>query len=234
MRTKKLIPGELYEPPKDLPLVTADKSFNEPRPSTSNAENEVKQQVKREGKKKPKEKPEEKPNRDPVVISIGKKKFKLIKVEEEKSDKEKLDKIFAIPKAKKSMKMVGCCMPGLPHCVLSQAFCDKVKEIEDKKKEKQDAIEKRKAEQKAKAEWKKEEKKKAVKARKAEKAKKKGAPTKRSQCKTRQRKVSSSSSENEEAIEYADSSSEMSVDEDKDEALLNRCSECGERFKKDE
>ena len=169
-----------------------------------------------------------KPNRDPMVISIGKKKFKLIKVEEEKSDKEKLDEIFAIPKAKKSMKMVGCRMPGLPRCVSSQAFRDKVKEIEDKKKEKRDAIEKRKAERKAEAEWKKEEEKKAVEAHKAEKAKKKGAPTKWSQCKTRQRKVSSSSSENEEAIEYANSSSEMSVDEDEDEALLNRCSECGE------
>ena len=139
---KKLIPGELYKPPEDLPLITADKSFNEPRPSTSNAENEVKRQVECEGKKKPKEKP----NRDPMVITIGKKKFKLIEVEEEKSDKEKLDEIFAIPKAKKSMKMVGCCMPGLPHCVLSQAFCDKVKEIEDKKKEMRDAIDKCKAE----------------------------------------------------------------------------------------
>ena len=86
---------------------------------------------------------------------------------------------------------------------------------------------------KAKAERKKEEKKKAVEAHKAEKVKK-GAPTKWSQRKTRQRKVLSSSSENEEAIEYADSSSEMSVDEDEDEALLNRSSECGERFKKDE
>ena len=62
----------------------------------------------------------------------------------------------------------------------------------------------------------KEEKKKAVEAHKAEKVKKKGAPTKQSQCKTRQRKVSSSSSKNEEAIEYADSSSEMSVDEDEE------------------
>ena len=142
VRTKKLILGELYEPPEDPPLIAADKSFNEPRPSTSNAENEVGWQVEREGKKKP----EEKPNRDPMVISIGKKKFKLIEVEEEKSDKEKLDEIFAIPKAKKSTKMVGCRMPGLPHCVSSQAFRDKVKEIKDKKKEKQDAIEKRKAE----------------------------------------------------------------------------------------
>ena len=139
---KKLIPGELYEPPKDLPLIAADKSFNEPRPSTSNAENEVERQVKCEGKKKPKEKP----NRDPMVISIGKKKFKLIEVKEEKSDKENLDKIFAIPKAKKSKKMVGCHMPGLPRCVSSQAFCDKVNEIEDKKKEKRDTIEKHKAE----------------------------------------------------------------------------------------
>ena len=56
---------------------------------------------------------------------------------------------------------------------------------------------------------------------KLRKAKKKGAPTKWSQHKTCQRKVSSSSSESEEAIEYADSSSEMSVDEDEDEALLN-------------
>ena len=143
-----------------------------------------------------------------MVISIGKKKFKLIEVKEEKSDKEKLDEIFAIPKVKKSTKMVGCHMPGLPCCVLSQAFHDKEKEIEDKKKEKRDAIEKQKAEQKADTEWKKEEKKKAVKARKAEKVK--------------------------EAIEYADSSPEMSVDEDKDEALLNRCSEYGERLKKEE
>ena len=166
--------------------------------------------------------------------SIRKKKFKLIEVEEEKSYKEKLDKIFAILKAKKSTKMVRCHMPGLPCCVSSQTFCDKVKEIKDKKKEKQDAIEKHKAEQKAKTEREKEEKKKAVEAQKAEKAKKKGALTKQSQCKTCQRKVSSSSSKNEEAIEYAYSSSEMSVDQDKDEVLLNRCSECGEQFKKEE
>ena len=42
--------------------------------------------------------------------------------------------------------MVVCRMPGLLRRVSSQAFRDKVKEIEDKKKEKQDTIEKRKAE----------------------------------------------------------------------------------------
>ena len=41
VKKKKLIPGKLYKHPKDLPLITADKSFNEPRPSTSNVENEV-------------------------------------------------------------------------------------------------------------------------------------------------------------------------------------------------
>ena len=96
-------------------------------------------------------------------------------------------------------------MPGFPCCVLSQAFRDKVEEIEDKKQEKRDAIKKHKAGQKAEAEQKKDEKKKAAEA----------------QHKTCQQKVSTSSSENEDPIEYADSSSGMSVDEDKDETLLS-------------
>ena len=88
VQMKKLIPGKLYEPPEELPLSEADKSFNKPRLSTSNAENEVEWQVKWIGEKQGEKQHEKKPEREPKVISIRKKKFKLIKVEEEKSEGE--------------------------------------------------------------------------------------------------------------------------------------------------
>ena len=148
---KKLIPGELYEPPKLLPLIKDDKSFTNAIPSTStaNVDKQAERQVVRQSEKEGKKQGKKQVERQPMVISIDKKKLQLIKVKEEKSNKEKMDEIFAIPKVKKSTKVVGCHMPGLPHCILSQAFCDKVKEIEDKKQENRDSIKKCKAEWKA-------------------------------------------------------------------------------------
>ena len=62
---KKLIPGELYDPPELLPLVEADKSFTEATPSTSNENATPGPSGEKQVKK-------------PMVITIGKKTFKLV------------------------------------------------------------------------------------------------------------------------------------------------------------
>ena len=230
VKTKKLIPGELYNPPEPLPLVEADKSFMEVTPSMSNedatdepsGEQQVEQQSEKQGEK-------------PMVITTDKKTFKLVEGKEEKTDEEKMNEVFTLPKPKKMTKMAGCHIPGLLRCISSQAFQDKVHEIKDRKKAKRDEIEKRKAERKAVAEQKKEEKRKAAKARKAEKAAKRSEVKKWPQHRKwqRQQVEESSSSNDDEDVEYNNSSSEMSInEEEEDTALMNHCSECGQCFMK--
>ena len=189
VKTSKLFPAELYEKQEPMPQVAADnstiESTEEPNAATGTAD--------MPGTSKSNDAAMGKETEKPMTITVGKKRFKLIEVEEEteKTKETKINEVLSTPKPKVK-KQMGCRVPGLPRCVSSQEFRDRVKEIEDKKQVKRDEIEKRKAERKEKAEKKKEEKKKAAEERKAKKAATKKGSTKR------KRKVQESSEEEEE------------------------------------
>ena len=122
-----------------------------------------------------------------MVITIGKKKFKMVEVVDEGRDcscDEKIADVLKIPVVKPKTKM-GVRMPRLPCCVSDRKFQDILKEKEDKKK-KEEEKEKLKLECEAKA-----------RAKQVEKAKKeawRGLKHKRGQCKP-VKQVETSSSE---------------------------------------
>ena len=243
VKTKKLFPSEIYCKQEPFPQVAADTSINaeDNRENIVPTEKIVSPGKTREKEVSPKEKevsPEEKaisPESSDhkvekeMVITVGKKKFKLVEVEDiipEKTRQETIDEVLALPKPKTVQKKGGCRVPGFPRCVSSQEFQDQLKAIEDAKQVKQDDIEKHKAKCKAEAEHKWEEKKKAAEVCKAQKKTTKKGGKKRKR--RGQKQQESSESEEEEEPEYADDSSEM--DESEESALLYRCSECWDCF----
>ena len=103
----------------------------------------------------------------PMVIVIGKKRFKLTEVEDEdnkgdaapKDKKSMIDEILKLPGVKEKKQMGGAWMQGLPCCVSDEQFRAILKEKEDKKKEEEEKL-KCKQEWEAKAEAKRLEKQK--------------------------------------------------------------------------
>ena len=84
------------------------------------------------------EKVVEKEDDKPMVITVGKKRFRLIEVDDEKPKKmrdEMIEEVLEVPKPK-NVKLGPCRVPGLLRCVSSQEFRDLVKEIKDRKKAK--------------------------------------------------------------------------------------------------
>ena len=249
VKTGKLYPAELYTRQEPMPHVAADNSINEPRnePQVASGTADMPEKVTEKTVEKVMEKTVEtvtektvekvmektvekmmeKEDNKPIVITVRKKHFRLIEVDEEKPKKtrdETIEEVLEVPKPK-NVKLGPCRVPGLLRCVSSQEFRDQVKEIEDRKKAKRDEIEKQKAERKAEAEQKREEKRKAAEARQMKKT------TKKSRVSNHRKKNVQESSESEEVEdepEYDDESS--GLDEDEENALLYRCAECGERF----
>ena len=241
VKTGKLYPAELYTRQEPMPHVAADNSINELRNEpqvTSGTANMPEKMTEKTAEKmtgktaekmmgKTAEKMTEKEDDKPMVITVGKKCFRLIEVDDEEPKKtrdETIEEVLEVPKPK-NVKLGPCRVPGLLRCVSSQEFRDRVKEIKDRKKAKRDEIEKRKAERKAEAERKREEKRKAAEVRKMAKT------TKKNRVSSRRKKNVEESSESEEVEdepEYDDESS--GLDEDEENALLYCCSECGERF----
>ena len=215
VKTGKLYPAELYTRQEAIPHVAADTSTNEPNdePHVASGTANVPETSTEKAAEKTAEKTNGNDGNDGMVITVGKKRFRLVEVEAEepKTRDEKINEVLEIPKAK-NVKLGPCQVPGLPRCVSSQEFRDRVKEIEDRKKKKRDEIEKRKAEWKAEAERKRVEKKSGKKIR----------------SKRKERKEESSESEDNEEIEYDDESS--GLDKDEENALQYRCAECGERL----
>ena len=219
----KLYPAELYTRQEPMPHVTADNSINEPRnepqkaSGTADMPEKVMAKTVEKVMEKTAEKVMEKEDDKLMVITVRKKCFRLIEVDDKKPKKmryEAIEEVLAVPKPK-NVKLGPCHVPGLPKCVSSQEFRDWVKEIEDRKKAKRDEIEKRKAERKAEAEWKREEKRKAAEAHKMKKT------TKKSRVSNHRKKnvqESSKSEEVEDEPEYDDESS--GLDEDEENALL--------------
>ena len=84
------------------------------------------------------EKVTEKEDDKPMVITVRKKHFRLIEVDDEKPKKtrdEMIEEVLEVLKPK-NVKLGPCHVPGLLRCVSSQEFRDQVKEIEDRKKAK--------------------------------------------------------------------------------------------------
>ena len=89
------------------------KNHNEPQPSTSQVMKDIKEDFKK-----------------PMVIIIGKKRFKLIEVEDEdnkgdaalKDKKSVIDEILKVLEVKEKKQMGGVWMQGLPHCVSDEQF----------------------------------------------------------------------------------------------------------------
>ena len=146
----KLYPAELYTRQEPMPHVAADNSINEPRnepqvaSSTANMPEKVTEKVTEKTAEKVTEKTAEKviekEDDKPMVITVRKKRFRLIKVDDKKPKKmrdETIEEVLEVPKPK-NVKLGPCRVPGLPRCVLSQEFRDWVKEIEDRKKAKRD------------------------------------------------------------------------------------------------
>ena len=211
----KLYPAELYTRQEPMPHVAADNSINEPRnePQVASSTANMPEKV----MEKTAEKVIEKEDDKPMVITVRKKRFRLIKVDDKKPKKmrdETIEEVLEVPKPK-NVKLGPCHVPGLLRCVSSQEFRDRVKEIEDRKKAKRDEIEKQKAERKAEAEQKREEKRKAAEARKMKKTTKKSQV---SNCRKKNVQESSESEEVEDEPEYDDESS--GLDEDEENALL--------------
>ena len=156
---------------------------------------------------------------EPMVITIGKKKFKMVEVVHEGGDHshdEKIADVLKIPAVKSKMKMGGVRIPGLPH-VSDKKFQDILKEKDKKKKEAEK--EKCKLECEAKA-----------KAKQVEKAKKeawRGLKHKRGQCKP-VKQMETLSSEDSNVIEYNESSEYSSEVEESNyfnEGTSDRCVE---------
>ena len=62
---------------------------------------------------------------EPMVITIGKKKFKMVEVVDEGRDHscdQKIADVLKIPAVKPKTKMGGVRMPRLPHCVSDKKF----------------------------------------------------------------------------------------------------------------
>ena len=234
VKTGKLYPVELYTRQEPMPHVAANNSTNKPRnePQVASgtadmpenvmektAEKVMEKVMEKTAEKvmeKTVEKVMEKEDDKPMVITVGKKRFRLIKVDEKpkKTRDEMIEEVLEVPKPK-NVKLGPCHVPGLPRCVSSQEFRDWVKEIKDRKKAKRDEIEKWKAERKAEAKWKREEKRKAAEAHKMKKTTKK---IRVSNCRKKNVQQSSEPEEVEDEPEYDDESS--GLDEDEENALL--------------
>ena len=145
--TKKLAPASLYKPEDPLPEVVADSSMvEEPQPSTS-TNNEVPNRSPTPADVAP----AEMFVKEPMIMKIGAKKFRLVEEAEEdtvEGKEDKIKKILDVPKTKS--RMGGVRVSGLPQCVSSQKFCDAINAAEEKKKQQREAIEKWKAESKEK------------------------------------------------------------------------------------
>ena len=149
VKTKKLFPSAIYEKQESFPHVKADESRENIMPGTSGenekqAEKEVSPVAVAEKEVSPQKQAEkifspEVAEEKPMVITVGKKKFKLVKFNEavnEKTRDEKINDILSVPKPKIETRKGGCRVPGLPRCVSSQEFWDRLKAIEDAKKAK--------------------------------------------------------------------------------------------------
>ena len=137
VKTGKLHPAELYTRQEPMPHVAADNSIKEPRnePQVASGTANMPEKVTEKVTEKTAEKVIEKEDDKPMVISVGKKRFRLIEVDDEKPKKtrdETIEEVLEVPKPK-NVKLGPCRVPGLPRCVSSQEFRDWVKEIEDRK-----------------------------------------------------------------------------------------------------
>ena len=122
----------------DVPIQVSD----EPQPSTSargTSSNETIAPVFKQPK------PKTGFEQQPLRLTIGGKKYKLVK------EQESVDEILTTLKAKVS-RMGGAQMQGLPQCISGQEYCSIIKAKEDKKKKECEEIEKCKKECVAKAE----------------------------------------------------------------------------------
>ena len=144
MKTGKLYPVELYTRQEPMPHVAADNSITEPRnepqvaSSTADMPEKVMEKTVEKVMEKTVEKVTEKEDYKPMVITVGKKHFRLIEVNDEKPKKtrdEMIEEVLEVPKPK-NVKLEPCHVPGLPKCVSSQEFRDRVKGIEGRKKAK--------------------------------------------------------------------------------------------------
>lgn len=71
---------------------------------------------------------------EPMVVTIRKKKFKMVEVVNEAGDQSQeqtIDEVLKIPAAKPKVKMGGARVPGLPHCILDMKFPAVLKEKEE-------------------------------------------------------------------------------------------------------
>ena len=181
----KLAPASIYEWPE--PLLEMEESFvnddnqvstpqekqSEVMPDNHEKQDEP-QPLTSKGDARTFTKPQE---WEPMVITTGMKKFKMVEVVDEDRDcshDQKIADALKIPAVKPKMKMGGVRMPRLPHCVSDKKFWDVLKEKEDKKKEE---------EEKEKCKSKCEAKAKAKRVKKAKKEAWRGLKHKRGQCK---------------------------------------------------
>ena len=192
----------------------------EPQPSTSaegqiprnnsNKANEAEVKVKKFGE-------------EPLQLTLGGKKYKLVEVADDGPELQKdvVEDILKVPQAKVS-HMGGAQMQGLRRCISNKKYWEILKAKEDKKmKEKE--VEKQKAEQAAKAEQK----------RIAKKVVKDKCTVNRKCCQPKIIESSSSSDETEEMVLDDDSSTDESG-EGSDvfyEGTVNHCAECDTCFK---
>ena len=138
VKTGKLYHAELYTRQEPMPHVAADNSINEPRndPQVASGTANMPEKVTEKTVEKVMEKRMEKEDNKPMVITVGKKCFRLIEVDDEKPKKmrdEMIEEVLEVPKPR-NVKVGPCRVPGLPRCVSSQEFRDRVKEIKDRKK----------------------------------------------------------------------------------------------------
>ena len=191
------------------------KKWDEPQPLTSQVIQDIKEDFKK-----------------PMVIVIGKKRFKLTEVEDEdnkgdtalKYKKSMINEILKLPEVKEKKWMGGAQMQGLPPCVSNEQFWVILKAKEDKKKKEEEKLKhKQELEAKAKAKRLKKQKKEAW----------KGLKGKCVVCKWVQVQDDSSSEEDSDKVILDDSSEADSEGDESDfynEGTLDQCAKCGQKF----
>ena len=115
VKTGKLYPAELYTRQEPMPHVAADNSTNKPRnepqvaSNTADMPENVMEKTAENVMEKTVEKVMEKEDDKPMVITVGKKRFRLIKVDEKpkKTRDEMIEEVFEVPKLK-NVKLGPC------------------------------------------------------------------------------------------------------------------------------
>ena len=108
----KLYPAELYTRQEPMPHVAAENSINEPRnePQVASSTANMPEKVMEKVMEKTAEKVIEKEDDKPMVITVGKKHFRLIEVDDEKPKKtrdEMIEEVLEVPKPK-NVKLGPC------------------------------------------------------------------------------------------------------------------------------